>query len=63
MDRMPRWLFDGSMAILVANPVVFVLAWLSSNLWLIYASIGLAVLALPAIVVVIIRAVAWARQD
>lgn len=61
MERM-GWLLDASVAILVANPIVFVLAWLSSNLWLIYASIGLAVLAVPAIVVVIVATVGWARK-
>jgi len=53
---MPRWLPLIAGAVLVWWPITFVLGLLGSGIWLLVVSIVLAFLAIPALVVLMVRA-------
>jgi len=53
---MPRWLPLVAGAVLVWWPITFVLGLLGSGIWLLVVSIVLSLLAIPALVVLMVRA-------
>jgi len=53
---MPRWLPVAAGAVLVWWPVTFVAGLLGSGIWLLFVSMVLALLAVPALVVLLVRA-------
>ncbi|MGI8777733.1 MAG: hypothetical protein ACR2LJ_10220 [Acidimicrobiales bacterium] len=61
--EMPRWLPQVAGAVLVCWPVTFVLGLLGSGIWLLVVSIMLALLAIPALIVLMVHADLQGRRS